>query len=103
MAAILFRPRVLTVLAPLGLRDNETHESHGSWRHQAITWTNIDLSSVRSIGIHQRAISQETPQPLIIEVNVKINYLKSHSNLPGANELKNPLRVEYIITTKQIK
>ena len=58
-----------------------------AWRHQAITWTNVDLSSVRSSRIHQRVISQETPQPLIIKINLKINYLKSHSNLQGANEL----------------
>ena len=28
-----------------------------AWWHQAITWTNVDLSSVRSCGIHLRAIS----------------------------------------------
>ena len=28
-----------------------------AWRHQAITWTNVDLSSVRSSGIHLRTIS----------------------------------------------
>ena len=28
-----------------------------AWRHQAITWNNVDLSSVRSCGIHLRAIS----------------------------------------------
>ena len=27
-----------------------------AWRHQAITWTNVDLSSVRSCSIHLRAI-----------------------------------------------
>ena len=30
-----------------------------AWRHQAITWTNLDLSSVRSCGIHRRALSWE--------------------------------------------
>ena len=61
-----------------------------AWLHQAITWPNVDLSSVRSSDIHQSAISQETPQPLIIKVKLKINHLKSHSNLPGANELMLP-------------
>ena len=28
-----------------------------AWQHQAITWTNVDLSSVRSLGIHLRALS----------------------------------------------
>ena len=27
-----------------------------AWQHQAITWTNVDLSSVGSSGIHMRAI-----------------------------------------------
>ena len=31
----------------------------GSWRHQAITWTNADLSSEQSCDIHLRAISEE--------------------------------------------
>ena len=60
----------------------------------ATTWTNVDLSSVRSSGIYQRAISQETPQPLIIKVNLKINDLKSYSNLPGANELSGRRRMK---------
>ena len=29
-----------------------------AWRHQAITWTNVDFSLVRFCGIHLRAISQ---------------------------------------------
>ena len=29
------------------------------WQHQAITWTNVDLSSVRSCDIHLKTISQE--------------------------------------------
>ena len=28
-----------------------------AWRHQAITWTNVDLLSITSSGIHLRAIS----------------------------------------------
>ena len=32
-----------------------------SRRHQTITWTNVDLSSVRSSDNHLRAISQEIP------------------------------------------
>ena len=55
--------------------------------HQAITWTNVDLSSVRSSGIHLRAISLEIPQPPFIKVSLKITYLKLNWNLPGTNEL----------------
>ena len=28
-----------------------------AWRHQAITWTNVDLSSARFCGIHLRTLS----------------------------------------------
>ena len=36
-----------------------------AWRHQAITWTNVDLSSARSGYIHLRTVSQDKPQPSI--------------------------------------
>ena len=58
-----------------------------AWRHQAITWTNADLSSVRSSDIHLRTISQGIPRPTITKISFKIIYLKLHSNLPGTNEL----------------
>ena len=57
-----------------------------AWRHQAIIWTNIDLSSVRSNGIHLSAILQEIPQPSLTEISLKITSLNFCSNLPGANE-----------------
>ena len=53
----------------------------------AITWTNVDRSSVKSSDIHIRAISQEMPQPSIIKISLKITYLKFHSNFPWAKEL----------------
>ena len=34
-----------------------------------------------------RLTSQEKPQPSITKIDLKITYLKSHSNLPGTNEL----------------
>ena len=37
--------------------------------HQVITWTNIDLSSVRSSDICLRTVSQEIPQPSITEIS----------------------------------
>ena len=58
-----------------------------AWRHQAITWTNVDWSSVKSSDIHVRAISQEMPQPSITKICLKITCLKFHSYFPGANEL----------------
>ena len=59
----------------------------GSGRHQAITWTNVDSTSVRSSDIHLRASSQEITQPSITEIIRKIKYLKLDLNFPGANEL----------------
>ena len=47
-----------------------------AWRHQAITWTNVDLSSVRSRDIHLRKISQSIPHPSSTEITLKITYLK---------------------------
>ena len=58
-----------------------------AWWHQAITWTSVDSSSVKSSDIQNRAISQEMPQPSITKIFMKITCLKFHSNLPGANEL----------------
>ena len=61
---------------------------YGAWWHQAITWSNVDLSSVRSSqDIHLKASSQEILQSSISEIIWKIKYLKYHSNFPGANEL----------------
>ena len=37
-----------------------------AWRHQAITWTNVDFSLVRLPGIHLRTISQWVPKLLIL-------------------------------------
>ena len=42
-----------------------------AWRHQAITWTNVDLSSVRSGDIVLRAISQQVSQPSITVIGLK--------------------------------
>ena len=38
-----------------------------------ITWTNVDLSTVRSIESHMRAISQEIPHQLITKIGLKIS------------------------------
>ena len=45
-----------------------------AWRHQAINWTNVGWSSVKSSDIHVRAISQEMPQPSITKTHLKIIY-----------------------------
>ena len=59
----------------------------GAWWHQAITWTKVDLSSMRFCDNHLRAFSHQTPWPWITEMSLKITYLNFESNLPGAIEL----------------
>ena len=49
------------------------------------------VSSERSKDIHLRRISQEISQASTTKVNLKITWIKIHSNLPGANELTNIL------------
>ena len=61
-----------------------------AWRYQAITWTSVKLSSVRSSNIHLRAISQELPQPSINKISFKFAYIKLCPNLLGANGLTMP-------------
>ena len=56
-------------------------------RHQAITWTNVDLSSMRSLGIHLRALSLDTVKIPVNKTRSKIAVLKWQPGLPGANEL----------------
>ena len=46
------------------------------WRHQAITWTNGDLSSVRSSDIYLR--TDELPQPSITKNSFEITHLQLH-------------------------
>ena len=57
------------------------------WQHQAMTWTNVDLSSVMSSEIHLQTISQEIPQSSIITISLNITYIIFHCNFPVANEL----------------
>ena len=58
-----------------------------AWQHQAITWTNVHCSSVKSSDINIRAISQEMPQPSTTKIHLKMTYLKFHSRFSGGNEL----------------
>ena len=78
------------LVTPYGGRDLGQHWLRKwlvAWRHQAITWTNVDLPSVRSIGIHSSTILQEILQASITKISWKITFLKFLWTLPGANEL----------------
>ena len=57
--------------------DNQIRKRAVAWRHQAITWNNVDWSSMKSIDIHNRAISQEMPQPSITKIC--LNYMSKIS------------------------
>ena len=46
-----------------------------SWRHQAITWTNVDLSPVRSCGSHLRILSYEDLKIPISKARLKITFV----------------------------
>ena len=59
------------------------------WQHQAITWINVDLSSVKSNDFHLMVISQDIHQPLITELSMKITYVNFHSNISWVNGLIN--------------
>ena len=80
----LKRPLELThwgLVTPYGDRDLGQHWLRQwlvAWRHQAITWTNVDLSSVRSCDIPLGAISQKISQPSIIVIGLKSTHRKFH-------------------------
>ena len=59
-----------------------------AWRHQAFTWTNVDLSSVTSCGIHRRALSSVDLKIPISKTRLKHTFLELHQDLPGGSELK---------------
>ena len=79
------------LVTPCGDRDLGQHYLRWllvAWRHQAITWTIVDWSSVKSSDIQIRAISQVMSQPSITKICLKITCLKYHANFPEANELR---------------
>ena len=59
-----------------------------AWRQQAITWTNVDLSSTGFCSIHLRAIFQEMLKIDILDMSLKIINLRLLLYLSLANELK---------------
>ena len=57
-----------------------------------MTWTNVDPSLVRTLGIHLRAVLQEIIQISVSDMCFKIMQLKFLKHLPGGNELRHPCR-----------
>ena len=78
------------LVTPYGNKDLRQHwlrQWLDAWRHQAITWTNADLSSVEFCGIHLTTILLVALKVSIPEMGSKIIFLKLQPHLPGANEL----------------
>ena len=74
------------LVTPYGIIELD-HHIYIARQHQAITPTNADLSSLTSNGIRQRTISQDTPQPSITKISLKITYLELYLDLSGASKL----------------
>ena len=70
------------LVTPYGVRELGEHWFRWwrvAWRHQAITWTNVHLSSVRSCGIHLRILwLWEDLKIPIRKAILKTTFLKSH-------------------------
>ena len=67
-----------------------------AWRHQAITWTNVDLSPVEFCAIHLTTILLVSLMVSIHGINSKIIFFKLQPHLPGANEV----RMAYVFQNK---
>ena len=58
-----------------------------SWLHQAISWTNVDLTSNVFSGIHLSAILEDIPMNLVHNMHSEITLLILLPLLPGAYKL----------------
>ena len=67
---------LMLIINPQGFRDN-------TWWHQAITWTNHDLSLVRLCGLHLRAFYLWVPSLIYCITRLNIVLSKFLSNRPG--------------------
>ena len=63
-----------------------------AWRHQAITWTNVDFTSIGPFSTHLRRISQEMLKISIHKMSLKTLLRKPFPHLSGANELNDSLK-----------
>ena len=73
-----------------------------AWRHKTITWTNVDLSSVRFSGIHLRVVSYAMPQASTTKVAFQINHLKFNWNLQGYIEVLQRVSVRPCLILLQV-
>ena len=78
------------LVTPYGGRDLGQHWFRQwlvAWRHQAITWTNVDFSLVRFLVIHLRAVSQWVPKLLFCIMSLCITLWKLLPHLLRTDEL----------------
>ena len=80
----------------IGLGQHSHRQWLGAWWHQAITWSNVDSSSIRPRNINLRAISKEIPQLSTTIISLKIIYVNFDSNPPGANGLTLLWTIRYL-------
>ena len=59
-----------------------------AWRHQAITWTNVDSYQWGPMTITWWQFHQRYPSHVSLKLAWNVHYLKFHSNIPGINELR---------------
>ena len=64
-----------------------------AWQHQAITWTNVGPTSVKSSGGHLSAVPLEMFQ---ISICWKITHLKSPPCISGNNDLTSRNKTMYL-------
>ena len=79
------------LVTPFGTRDLGQHwfsQWLVAWRHQAITWTNVDLSSLRSHDVNLMAISLEISLPSVTKIGLKIIFLKNLLKSPRGQWVK---------------
>ena len=84
------------LVMPYGGKDQGQHWFRWwliAWWHQAITWTNIDWTSLRSSDVYLRAISLDTSQPSVTKISLQLIFLRFYWNLPGDNELNIPVKI----------
>ena len=89
------------LVTPYGGRDLGKHWFRQwlvAWRHQVITWTNVDLSSLWSHDVILRAISLEISQPSVTKISFKNIFLRIYWNRSGANELINKQLAHVVIS-----
>ena len=87
------------LVTPYGSRDLSQHWFRQwlvAWWHQAITWTNVDLSSLRSSDVHLRAISLEISEPSVTKIRLNFFLLKSPRD-QRVKHLKDFTKVTWIV------